>query len=821
MTLLPQRGALAPLACLALMGASLPFTHANAEPITFNPAFLHRGSAAAQALTALEAGQGLTPGRYPVRVMFNHEDAGLHDLELRLSKAGALQACLAAAWLQAQGFRREVLPQPVEDEACLDLPEQVPGATVQLDSQALTLSISLPQIAVRRDTAGRVDPARWDAGINAAFVNYQANLGRGSGRAHTGSEDLLLDAGLNLGAWQLRSSQNLRRDEKGREWERLRTYAQRDMPGLSAKLTLGETYTGGDVLSSEPLTGVVLATDMGMLPDSQQTYAPVVRGVALSRAKLEIRQNGYLIHSAYVSAGPFEIDDLAVAGSGELEVTLIEADGQVRQFTQAFSTFGNLLREGITRYELSVGQYHPARDAAVRPMMWQASVAHGIGYKTTLYGGLRGADFYHAGTLGIARDLGRWGALAGDLSQSRSETERAGPLQGQSYSIRYGKHFSSNTYLRFAGYRYSTQGYRDFGEAMAERSRGMAFHGNRRSRLDASINQTFNKQVTFNLSVAQEDYWGPRPSRRQFQFSLGSRWRQLQYSLFASQSWTQDTYAGSRTDRQVGLSASLPLGLGANTRASFDATQSMGQWSERATLAGYSADRALNYSAGLSRSSQGSTTGAFTLGQQGRYGGYSLGLTESGGYRSLSASAAGSVLAHADGFVFAPPMGDTIALVHVPGVSGAGVQNAGQAKTNADGYMVAPYLRPYRANTLELTTEQLGLEVEIDNGAVQVVPRRGAVVRADYAARQVARLILTLHDRQGAPLPFGAQAQDQTGEVLGVVGQGGQLLIATDLAPRTLTLAWAQGEDNQCQLELDPAALPERDGLRLHHAVCG
>lgn len=824
MTLPPRRGLLTlpPLASLVLLmgGSGLLAATAAAQPLTFNPAFLHRGSAATLALQALEADQSLGPGRYPVRVMLNHEDVGQHDVDFSAKPDGALRPCLSAAWLKTLGFRREVLPSPVADDACLDLTGQVPGAAVQFDSQALKLLISLPQVAVRRDTAGAIDPSRWDNGINAVFLNYQANMGRGSGRAHTRNEALLLDGGANLGPWRLRSSQSVRRDDQGKAWERLRTYAQRDVPGLTANLTLGETYTGGDVFSTEPITGAVLATDMGMLPDSQQSYAPIVRGIALSRAKLEIRQNGYLLYSSYVSAGPFEIDDLAVAGNGELEVTLIEADGQTRQFTQAYATLGNLLREGITRYELSLGRYHPARTTLERPTLWQASLAHGIGYNSTLYGGLRTADFYQAATVGAARDLGHWGAVAVDASQSRSETQTGEPIQGQSYSVRYGKYFASSTYLRFAGYRYSTQGYRDFGEAVAERSQGIAFYGNRRSRLEASLNQSFDRRATLNLSLAQEDYWGSRPSRRQFQLSLSSRWHQVNYSLFASQSWTQDR-GGSRTDRQIGLSASLPLGAAGVSRASFDATQSNGRWSERATLGGFSTDQAFNYSAALSRSDQGSVTGAFSVGHQGSKGSYSLGLTESGDYRNLSASANGSVLAHADGFVFAPPMGDTVALVHVPDIAGVGMQNSGQAKTNAQGYMIAPYLRPYRANTLELTTEHLGAEVEIDNGAVQVIPRRGAVVRAEYAARQVVRLILTLHDRQGAPLPFGTQARDQTGEVLGVVGQGGQLLIATDLEPRTLTLAWSEEEGAQCQLDLEPAALPERNGLRQHRATCG
>ncbi|WP_163004526.1 fimbria/pilus outer membrane usher protein, partial [Pseudomonas viridiflava] len=108
---------------------------------------------------------------------------------------------------------------------------------------------------------------------------------------HTGrrnSADLYLNSGINLGAWRLRSNQSIRHDEEGgRQWKRAYAYAQRDLPGTHANLTLGETYTTGDVFASVPIEGALIRTDQEMLPDALQGYAPVIRGVAQSRAKLE------------------------------------------------------------------------------------------------------------------------------------------------------------------------------------------------------------------------------------------------------------------------------------------------------------------------------------------------------------------------------------------------------------------------------------------------------------------------------------------------------------------------------------------------------
>jgi len=110
--------------------------------------------------------------------------------------------------------------------------------------------------------------------------------------------------------------------------------------------------------------------------------------------------------------------------------------------------------------------------------------------------------------------------------------------------------------------------------------------------------------------------------------------------------------------------------------------------------------------------------------------------------------------------------------------------------------------------------------VEIDNGVAQVVPRRGAVVKTTFAARSISRLILTLSTHQGHPLPFGAQVSDATGQVLGVVGQGGQVLLAIGEQPQALEVRWGQQHEQTCQIDLNPGSMEQRQGYRLQALTC-
>ncbi|MEF9671609.1 fimbria/pilus outer membrane usher protein [Pseudomonas sp. PCH446] len=133
---------------------------------------------------------------------------------------------------------------------------------------------------------------------------------------------------------------------------------QRDLSAWKSQLTLGETYTDSRVFDSVRFRGVQVATDDGMLPDSERVYAPTIRGVAESNATVEIRQNGYLLYSANVAPGPFEIRDFYPSGSnGDLLVTVIEADGRRRTFTQAFASLPIMVPEGTFSYSVEAGQY--------------------------------------------------------------------------------------------------------------------------------------------------------------------------------------------------------------------------------------------------------------------------------------------------------------------------------------------------------------------------------------------------------------------------------------------------------------------------------
>ncbi|MDI3372133.1 MULTISPECIES: fimbria/pilus outer membrane usher protein [Pseudomonas] len=777
--------------------------------------------AGALALQALAEQEPLAAGRYRVQLLVNHTPLDAREVDIRNNDGQGLQACLTGNLLRDLGLREQALEAPLpSDDRCLDLAALLPHAYADFDPSNLRLSVSIPQIALHRQPSDTIAESRWDAGINAAFINYQASTQHY--QSHNGrnrnSHDLYLNSGINIAGWRLRSNQALRDNADGQtDWSRSDTYAQRDIPGLRANLTLGETFTGGEVFRSVPFIGAQVASDLDMHSDTEQQYAPVIRGVAQTRAKLEVLHNGYPIYSTYVAPGPYVIDDLNVgAGHGELEVILTEADGQVRRFTQPYSSLANLLREGVWRYSATVGRYNGAEDLE-RPVFWQATLARGGIWDSTLYGGAFASDYYHAGALGVARDFAGLGALSLDATQARTDLGGlAGQVQGHSFAMRYGKSFQTGTNLRFAGYRYSTEGYRDFDEAVKDRNQSDRYVGNRRSRLEASIYQNVGNS-SVSLTLSQDDYWNRSGQRRNYQVQYNTRWGDLGINLFASQALAER----GGDSRLIGLSLSLPLDFGHRHNTTFDLQHQDGRNSQRASLNGGLMNNRLGYQVSLSHDEQQRSSGALSLAYQGTNASYGAGYTEGADYRSVSLNTSGALLAHSSGIVLGPYLSDTSALVHVPDAAGITLENAPASQANKGGYLLAPNLRPYRLNPLILRTDDLPPELIIDNAVQRVAPRRGAIVMATFPSRQVMRLVLTLQLPDGRPLPFGTQLTDAQGQAVAVVGQAGQALVATEhQGEQRLQARWLDQGTRECQVMLTPENITAVNGYRIQTLAC-
>lgn len=319
---------------------------------------------------------GQQPGRYPVAIWVNQQPVGQETIEF-VEEGGVLKPRLTAAQLAEYGVNVSAFSAFStlhEGEAFTHIERFIPDAASEFDFGGQRLNLSIPQAAMNLQSRGYVDPARWDDGIPAAFVDYnltgaQTQQSQGSYQSHY----LNLRSGINLGGWRLRNIASMQYDTT-RRWRSQSTYLQHDVRALKSQLRIGDTYTSGDVFDSVQFRGAQLMSNEEMLPDSQRGFAPIIRGMAHSNAKVTVSQHGYVIYETFVAPGAFAITDLyPTAQSGDLEVTVKESDGSERKFTQPFSAVPFMLRQGRIKYSVSLGRYYSTQADTRQPQFMQST----------------------------------------------------------------------------------------------------------------------------------------------------------------------------------------------------------------------------------------------------------------------------------------------------------------------------------------------------------------------------------------------------------------------------------------------------------------
>ncbi|MFC5475368.1 fimbria/pilus outer membrane usher protein [Paraherbaspirillum soli] len=799
------------LALLCADGAHAAAQTSGSSEIKFNSGFLEKGSPDQNVdLSIFAQGNRVLPGDYVVDVNLNGSRKEKRTIRFDQSGGNDAQPCVTLAMWQQWGLNLKAFPdlEKLPAEQCMDGPSLgIPEAKVAYDASKQQLDVSLPQAAMQRDARGWTDPAQWDQGINALMLNY--NLGttqyRNNAIDSSDSTYLNLRGGVNLGAWRLRSSGNYSRGTRsGGAWQRNDSYLQRDLIPWNSSIVVGDSNTPGNIFDSFAFRGVQLSSDDSMLPDSLRGYAPTIRGIAQNNATVTVHQNGFLLYTTYVGTGPFEIDDLyATAGSGDLEVTVTEADGRKTRFVQPYAAVPTLQREGQWSYSLTAGKYRSAYAQGKRPAFAQASAARGIGRGYTLYGGLMGGDTYQSLVLGAGANWGDYGAASVDLSHAQSRRQDGqGSNAGQSLRFLYAKSLvETSTDLHLLGYRYSTPGYRTFSESVSEQNTaaGGSFF-NRRSRIEGSLQQKLGDYASLFASVARQNYWGTSRSEHSLQIGLNSAYRNLLYGLFYSS--TSGGWMGG-SNRQLMLTLSIPLDDGSNGVSYSAARSDSSATSHNATLYGSALqDKALSYSLSANHFSQ--SNGNASLSYLAPSGRYNLARSQGRGHSSTSASMSGGLLAHADGLTLAQELGDTIALVQTPGVAGVSVASANGVRTDRAGNAVVTSLTPYRSNRVAMDPTTLPEGADLKNTVAFVIPTKGAVVRTTFAATTGGvRMLLRLLDKDGKALPFGSRIENAQSEEQSIVGSAGETFLASARPGEILSAHWGKEAHQSCSFRVD------------------
>lgn len=788
----------------------------------FDPELFRGGNISVSALRKLAKKENLQPGIYNADIYVNGHYIERNDVNFLEKETGEVLPCFTVEFLTQAGIydSKRKYGESETVNSCYFLSQVARGGNAIFDLNRLRIDLTIPQGLLKFVPRDYVNPADLSSGDNVAFINYLSNYYHVSYRDNTAQNQdavwLSLNGGVNLGSWQYRQLSNLNWDDRtGSRWNRIRSYIQRPLPAIGSQFSAGELITGGRFFTGMNYDGIYLSSDERMLPNSQRGYAPIVRGVATSNAKVTVSQNGAEIYQISVAPGAFEINDLyPTSYSGDLNVEVKEADGTVSRFSVPFSAVPESIRPGLSRYSFSSGKTRGAGDDSLfSDFIWQEGLTNAI----TGNAGLRFAQSYQSALVGSVY-TSPLGAVGMDINYSRARLPETGYINGWMARLSYSKTFQpSNTSISLATYRYSSKAYRELGDVLgvrqAEAQDTLWSSGTSQqlSRFDLSLSQSLSRYGDLFVSATTQSYRHHQGHDTQLQMGYsGNVFNDINYNFsLARQRVAGNGYAAYK-ETVTSLSVSIPLNIaGRSTTLSNAYTQSSnGGYQYQTSASGaIDSDNSVNYnvSAQHARHSE-STVLAGSL--QTRMSDMSAGLSASQGknYWQASGNMQGALAVHSGGITFGPYLGETFALVEAKGATGAKVYNSQQVTIDNRGYALVPALTPYQYSKITLDPQGMENDTELIDNEMRIAPVAGAAVKIVFKTRTGIPLLINSKTDSGEVLPTGADVYDEKGNRVGVVGQRGQIYIRIENSKGTVTIKWGESAAEQCYLPYDISA---------------
>jgi outer membrane usher protein len=776
--------------------------------VEFDPAFLDQNGPQNNVdLSIFSNGNRVLPGTYPVDLYLNNNFLLSRNLQFE-AQPGQQNArpCLTAADAERFGLKKDYEAALAESrrDRCLNLDTLLPAAQLHYDSNHQRLDISVPQAYLAAPGEGMVSQKRWDKGINSAQVNYNLNATHQS--TGNSKSDLVygsLNSGANLGGWRLRNQSSLTQDaNQHTQLKALQSWIGNDVDALHSQLRIGDSTTSGVFADSLPFRGLQMWYDKDMDPDNLQNFAPTLRGVAKSNAKITVSQNGNIIDTRYVAPGPFAIDDLALSsGNGDLTVVVTESDGSKHSFVQPYASLPVMLRPGGWDYNFSAGQM---RDSSTgqHPNFSRLSLAHGLGDGTTLYGGLTVSQDYQAWLLGASRVLGPIGALSLDMTEARAQLNNR-TYQGAATRLQYTKSLPTiGSQIQLSTTFYSNLDYLSLGDAARLRAGediGMDQWVKHKEQL--SLSQNLGRWGSLSISATRNSYWTQRDTDVLTNINYNTQIGRASVGLY----YYKTANALSSAQSSFGLNVSFPLDPVVN-RA--NVTLMANQDNTQLGISGSALeDDTLSYSVAASNGNRSDSGGNASLNYNASAAQLSASVSNSGNNTQSTLGIAGSALLHGGGLTLGQPLYGAAVLVHAPNAEGMKIENQPGTRVDSDGYALVSSARQYRDNRIALDMNQVPNSVDIKQSVVSVVPRHNAVVQAEFKVARGDKVVAHITRNDGLPIPFGSQILDARQRQVSLMGEDGMAYLTGLKNGQSLRVRWGTQLTQGCNMVYNAPSL--------------
>ncbi|UBX48496.1 fimbrial biogenesis outer membrane usher protein [Providencia alcalifaciens] len=763
-------------------------------------------------LNYLSKTEGQLPGNYQVNIYVNGNKIADEWIEFIYdNEEGKLKPKIKKEQLISWGVKPSMLLEENEISSTnkfFDIKHSIDGSDIRHDFFSNRLNISIPQIAMKMASRGYIDVTEWDDGINGMFVNYSARFNRAWGRPNSQKNIYVgLRNGINWGAWRLRNHSYYNDTSEKVMLHSLQTFLERDIRDFKSHLIIGETASDNGIMDAFQYRGIKLMSEESMLPQSRRGFAPVVNGVANTNAVVTVHQNGQIIYQTSVPAGEFILNDLyPTSFSGDLQVTVAEANGTTRTFIQPFSNAPIMQRDGSLKYSIELGKYRE-EEGGQQPYFIQFSGIYGLPINlanygnVSLLGGTLISEDKQVYVLGTGLSLGYLGGISLDMKYSQAQWQKYAKMTEQTYRFQYIKYIQNTATGLNLSAQYALEP--DINHAFFQ-----AIGVDRipkKQRLQIALSQALGKWGSLNINGYQQKYWGQSGSDNNLTVSFGSQYQSINYSFSYSHSEQNNPH---RVDRLFSFNCSMPF-----------------RWKENAYWGVYSyntSDNAggistfsLNGSAFNSNQLQYDITQQYhhknqqlSHGIRGNYltsyGEFGAGWDYASEYQTTHAAATGALLFHQDGVTASRAFSDAIGLIKAQDIGHLKVNNVPSLHTNGQGYAVVPMLTRYERNKVSVDTSTLKGNDDVELSSATVIPTSGAIVLVDLKAKRGGRVLLKLK-KNNQLLGFGTQVNILAQQHIvssGIVANEGEVYLSGVPEQSIVQVKWGDVYTQQCKFPL-------------------
>ena len=543
--------------------------------------------------------------------------------------------------------------------------------------------------------------------------------------------------------------------------------------------------------------GVQLARNFAVQPGFVTLPLPSIEGSAALPSVVDVYVNGAKSGSRELPAGPFQITELPIlTGAGDVQLVVRDLLGRETLYSQPYYVAAAMLGQGLHDYSYEAGLLR--RSFGLKSNDYGAmmlSATHRYGLSETITGELHGEATSAVQLVGAAAQIvvGKLGYAEGSIASSRSD-EGTGAWGRLGFERR-----TRGLSFGFSG-ELSSKDYMSVGRAPGHRSPASIVHAFAGLPLGSG---------SLGLSYLRRDGRGEPDAEyasASASIRLGRR-ASLHFAARKSMSANKD------------LSAQVSLSLSSPHRAHKSAGLSVanGEFRAVAAIEPYRpVGEGVGYRLAASAGAINRVDGAVSANS--RFGSHEVQLTWVDGKTGVRLSTAGGIgLISGSAFV-SRPLSQSFAKVKVGGYANVRVYADNQlvGRTNGDGTLILPRLRPFDRNLVRIDLADLPMDAQMSGDERRVRPfdRHGVLV--DFNVTPARAAIIRVLLANGSALPAGSTLLLNGGTVAFISAPGGDVYL-TGLDPQNSAIAtWNNGS---CQLKFDfsPSQAPQP---RLGDVIC-